>query len=131
MALKAKVTDVLTTGFAEVDLIGDDFESLGEERCIAQFEKKVKVHRGDYVELVLLPSRRMTEARIAYIIPLICFAFGVLVTKTLGWGERILSGVILAVMAFVVSWLMNRRARLLQRQEYEVVRVIKEDPNHL
>ena len=83
------------------------------------------------MEIAPLASRTMTEARIAYIGPLLCFIVGFLASKNLEMGERILSGVILAVMAFVISWLMNRRARMLKRQEYKVVSIIEADPNHI
>ena len=129
--LTATVTDVLTTGFAEVAIDGED-ESSGEKvRHIAIFNKEQKIHRGDVVELMPFDPREVKEARIAYILPLIVFIFGFLVTNKLQMGERILSGLILAFMTFVVSWLMNRRARLLKRQEYKITRIIKEDPNHI
>ena len=136
----AKVTDVMTTDFAEVRVIDDTEQNAGfdvaenkkGERYIAQFDKKkLNVRRGDIVEIVPLASRTMTEARIAYIGPLLCFIVGFLVSKNLEIGERILSGAILAVMAFVISWLMNRRARMLKRQEYKVVSIIEADPNHI
>ena len=130
--IEAKVTDILTTGFAEVVLLGEN-EELNEKpsRHIAIFNKEDKVHRGDIVEITPFDPREMKEARIAYILPVIVFAFGILITGKLEWGERILSAGVLAFMTFIVSWLMNRRARLLKRQEYKVVRIIEEDPNHI
>ena len=153
----AKVTDVMTTNFAEVsviedyDLIADDpltelnngsfqdatsgFDFPGKEkgeRFIAQFDKKkFNVRRGDIVEIIPIEARIMNEAKIAYIGPVILFVIGFLISNKLAMGERILSGAILAVMGFVISWLMNRRSRMLRRQEYKVVRIIKEDPNHI
>lgn len=136
----AKVTDVMTTNFAEVRVIDDAEQKAGfdvaedrkGEKYIAQFDKKnLNVRRGDIVEIVPLEARTMTEARIAYIGPLLCFVVGFLVSKNLELSERILSGVILAVMSFVISWLMNRRARMLKRQEYKVVSIIEADPNHI
>ena len=130
--IEAKVTDVLTTGFAEVMLLNENSETVEEfGRHIAIFNKEQKVHRGDIVEIIPFDPRTVKEAKLVYILPVIVFVFGILITGKLEWGERILSAAILAFMAFIVSWLMNRRARLLKRQEYKVVRIIKADPNHI
>lgn len=130
--IEAKVTDILTTGFAEVVLLGENEETKDDSgRHIAIFNKEEKVHRGDIVEITPFDPREIKEARIAYILPVLVFGFGILITGKLEWGERILSAGILAFMTFIVSWLMNRRARLLKRQEYKVVRIIEEDPNHI
>ena len=128
--LEAKVKDILTSGFAEVE-ISDGNPALDGTRHIARFNKDQKVHRGDVVEIEEVESRTVNEARIAYLAVPLCAVFGFIVSKNLATGERILSAAILGFMAFIVSWLMNRRARMLKRQEYRVVTVIEEDPNHI
>ena len=124
MSVNALVTDTLTSGFAEVALLDEDGRP-GDERFIASYDKKMKVRRDDIVELTEQDSRIMKESLWAYIIPPICFVYAVLVTKNLGWGERILSGFIVGFMAFIISWIFNRRSRMLKKQKYRVVRIVK------
>lgn len=129
MAIYAKVTDILTTGFAEIELLGDEYED--EPRCIAEFTKKTKVHRDDVIEVEPMKNRIMNDSRIAYVIPPVLFFFILYITKNLGWGERFLSAAIVGFLAFIISWIMNRRSRMLKHRSYKVVRLVKEDPNHI
>ena len=117
----ATVTDILTEGYIEVAPWEDG--KPGPNRCIAEtFEKKQR--RGDVVELK--PAKPWDEpiARIAYLIVPILFVFGYVVNRS-SVPEKVLSGLILGVLGFVLAWLMNRRARLRRRLEYRVTRTVQ------
>ncbi len=129
MAIYAKVTDILTTGFAEIELLGEEYAH--ERRCIAEFTKKTKVHRDDIIEVEPMKNRIMNDARIAYVIPVVLFVFILFITKNLGWGERFLSAAIVGFLAFIISWIMNRRSRMLRYRKFKVIRMVKEDENHI
>ena len=122
MTVTATVTDILTEGYIEVAPWEDG--KPGPNRCIAEtFEKKQR--RGDVVELK--PAKPWDEpiARIAYLIVPILFVFGYVVNSSTV-PEKLLSGLILGVLGFVLAWLMNRRARLRRRLEYRVTRTVKQ-----
>lgn len=121
MTVTATVTDILTEGYIEVAPWEDG--KPGPNRCIAEtFEKKQR--RGDVVELK--PAKPWDEpiARIAYLIVPILFVFGYVVNRS-SVPEKVLSGLILGVLGFVLAWLMNRRARLRRRLEYRVTRTVQ------
>lgn len=122
MTITATVTDILTEGYIEVAPWVDG--RPGPDRCIAEtFEKKQR--RGDVVELK--PAKPWDEpiARIAYIIVpiLLVFGYGVNNGSVL---DKVLSGLILGGLGFVLAWLMNRRARLRRRLEYRVTRILQQ-----
>lgn len=121
MTVTATVTDVLTEGYIEVAPWVDG--KPGSERCIAEtFEKKQR--RGDVVELK--PAKPWDEpiARVAYLIVPILFVFGYAVNGG-SVLDKVLSGLILGGLGFVLAWLMNRRARLRRRLEYRVTRTLQ------
>ena len=121
MTVTATVTDILTEGYIEVAPWVDG--KPGPERCIAEtFEEKQR--RGDVVELK--PAKPWDEpiARVAYIIVPILFIFGCGVNSG-SVLEKVLSGLILGGLGFVLAWLMNRRARLRRRLEYRVTRTVQ------
>ena len=124
MAQKATVTDVLTQGYVEVTLWGDD-DQPGKTREIAETDEKKKVKRGDIVELRPIQPRNEPIARIAYIAPVIFFLFGMLLSKNFSWPERILNSAILGFLTFILAWLMNRRARLRRRMTWRVVKTLQ------
>ena len=74
----------------------------------------------------LKPAKPWDEpiARVAYLIVPILFVFGYVVNSG-SVPEKLLSGLILGVLGFVLAWLMNRRARLRRRLEYRVVRTVQ------
>ena len=114
------VTDILTEGFAEVTLPGQAGE--GPRRCVAANDLGAK--RGDEVEL--RPAKPWNDpfARWAYLQVPALFLLGLLLSRSGVW-ERILSGLILAALGFVMAWLMNRRARLRRRLEYRVIKIVQ------
>ena len=121
MTITATVTDILTEGYIEVAPWEDG--KPGANRCIAEtFEKKQR--RGDVVELK--PAKPWDEpiARIAYLIVPVLFLFGYALNRS-SVPEKVLSGLILGVLGFVLAWLMNRRARLRRRLEYRVTRTVQ------
>lgn len=118
--VRGTVTDILTEGFAEVTLPAE-----GEERgrrCVAANDLNAK--RGDEVEMKPAKPWNDPMARLAYLQVPVLFLLGLFFDRGGTW-ERILSGLILAALGFVLGWLMNRRARLRRRLEYRIVRVVK------
>lgn len=121
MTVTATVTDILTEGYIEVAPWVDG--KPGPDRCIAEtFEKKQR--RGDVVELK--PAKPWDEpiARIAYLIAPVLFVLGCAVNRG-SVPDKVLSGLILGGLGFVLAWLMNRRARLRRRLEYRVTRTLQ------
>ena len=122
MTVTATVTDILTEGYIEVAPWVDG--KPGPDRCIAEtFEKKQR--RGDVVELK--PAKPWDEpiARTAYLIVPVLFLFGFGVNGG-SVMDKVLSGLILGGLGFVLAWLMNRRARLRRRLEYRVARTLQQ-----
>ena len=123
MAVLATVTDIMTSGYAEVMLWENG--APGKRRAIAESPKNVKARRGDVVELEPLDARSVKFANILYIIPAVFFILGLAVTRSPSWGERIFAGLIVGFMAFVATWIINRRSRMIRRQEYLITRVVE------
>lgn len=124
--MQAKVTDELSKGFIEVAPL-DSAGNPGKQRFIAEDpgRKKARARRGDIVEISPIESSDGGSKRVYfYIIPVVLFVVGFVMTST-GMQERILSGVLLGFMGFVVAWILNRRARLAQRQVYHVLRIVQ------
>lgn len=125
--MQAKVTDELSKGFVEVAPL-DGAGNPGRERFVAEDpgRKKARARRGDIVEVSPIESSTSRTKRVYfYIIPVILFVLGIAMTGSDALQERILSGVILGFMGFVVAWILNRRARLAQRQVYHVLRIVQ------
>lgn len=125
--MQAKVTDELSKGFVEVAPL-DAAGNPGRERFIAEDpgRKKARARRGDIVEISQIESSTEKTKRVYfYIIPIVLFVLGILMTGSNALPERILSGVILGFMGFVVAWILNRRARLAHRQVYHVLRIVQ------
>ena len=133
MAIYAKVTRVMTTDFAEISILdGIDGEPIDETTYIAEFEgKKDNVRRDDIVEVGTADNRIMNESRIAYILPVVGAVLGFLFTAGKATGERILSAFLLALMLFIVAWVMNRRSRMLKYRKYRVKKIVKANPHLL
>ena len=133
MAIYAKVTRVMTTDFAEISILdGIDGEPIDDTTYIAEFEgKKDNVRRDDIVEVVTADNRIMNESRIAYILPVVGAVLGFLFTAGKATGERILSAFLLALMLFIVAWVMNRRSRMLKYRKYRVKKIIKTSEHFL
>jgi positive regulator of sigma E activity len=133
MAIYAKVTRIMTTDFAEVSILdGIDGEPIDDTTYIAEFEgKKDNVRRDDIVEVVTADNRIMNESRIAYILPVVGAVLGFLFTAGKATGERILSAFLLALMLFIVAWVMNRRSRMLKYRKYRVKKIIKTSEHFL
>lgn len=133
MAIYAKVTRIMTTDFAEVSILdGIDGEPIDDTTYIAEFEgKKDNVRRDDIVEVVTADNRIMNESRIAYILPAVGAVLGFLFTAGKATGERILSAFLLALMLFIVAWVMNRRSRMLKYRKYRVKKIIKTSEHFL
>lgn len=133
MAIYAKVTRVMTTDFAEVSILdGIDGEPIDDTTYIAEFEgKKDNVRRDDIVEVVTAENRIMNESRIAYILPVVGAVLGFLFTGGKATGERLLAAFLLALMLFIVAWVMNRRSRMLKYRKYCVKKIIKTSEHFL
>jgi hypothetical protein len=133
MAIYAKVTRVMTTDFAEVSILdGIDGEPIDDTTYIAEFEgKKDNVRRDDIVEVVTAENRIMNESRIAYILPVVGAVLGFLFTGGKAIGERLLAAFLLALMLFIVAWVMNRRSRMLKYRKYRVKKIIKTSEHFL
>lgn len=133
MAIYAKVTRVMTTDFAEVSILdGIDGEPIDDTTYIAEFEgKKDNVRRDDIVEVVTADNRIMNESRIAYILPVVGAVLGFLFTGGKATGERLLAAFLLALMLFIVAWVMNRRSRMLKYRKYRVKKIIKTSEHFL
>ena len=133
MAIYAKVTRVMTTDFAEISILdGIDGEPIDDTTYIAEFEgKKDNVRRDDIVEVVTADNRIMNESRIAYILPVVGAVLGFLFRAGKAIGERILSAFLLALMLFIVAWVMNRRSRMLKYRKYRVKKIVKANPHLL
>ena len=98
---QAQVTHIYCENYIEVAILENG--EPGPRRCVAEDFENSK--RGDLVEVK--PAKPWNEpiAKYAYAIPVALFLLGLL--------------------GFCVAWLMNRRARLRRRLEYQVVRVTK------
>ena len=133
MAIYAKVTRVMTTDFAEVSILdGIDGEPIDDTTYIAEFEgKKDNVRRDDIVEVVTAENRIMNESRIAYILPVVGAVLGFLLTGGKATGERLLAAFLLALMLFIVAWVMNRRSRMLKYRKYRIKKRIKTSEHFL
>jgi hypothetical protein len=133
MAIYAKVTRVMTTDFAEVSILdGIDGEPIDDTTYIAEFEgKKDNVRRDDIVEVVTAENRIMNESRIAYILPVVGAVLGFLLTGGKATGERLLAAFLLALMLFIVAWVMNRRSRMLKYRKYRIKKIIKTSEHFL
>jgi len=133
MAIYAKVTRVMTTDFAEVSILdGIDGEPIDDTTYIAEFEgKKDNVRRDDIVEVVTAENRIMNESRIAYILPVVGAVLGFLFTGGKATGERLLAAFLLALMLFIVAWVMNRRSRMLKYRKYRIKKIIKTSEHFL
>ena len=133
MAIYAKVTRIMTTDFAEVSILdGIDGEPIDDTTYIAEFEgKKDNVRRDDIVEVVTADNRIMNESRIAYILPVVGAVLGFLFTAGKSTGERVLSAFLLALMLFIVAWVMNRRSRMLKYRKYRVKKIIRTSEHFL
>lgn len=133
MAIYAKVTRVMTTDFAEVSILdGIDGEPIDDTTYIAEFEgKKDNVRRDDIVEVVTAENRIMNESKIAYILPVVGAVLGFLFTGGKATGERLLAAFLLALMLFIVAWVMNRRSRMLKYRKYRVKKIIKTSEHFL
>ncbi len=120
--IRGTVTDILTEGFAEVSIPA---EGGKVRRCVAAND--LAARRGDEVELE--PAKPWSDpvARWAYLQVPVLFLLGLFLYHG-GTLERILTGLILAALGFVLSWLMNRRARLRRRLEHRIARVVKKAP---
>jgi len=122
MHIKATVTDIFTDGFIEVAPWEND-EAPGKRRCVASDSTNAK--RGDIVELEPAEPWNDPIAKAAYIAPVVFFLLGLLLFRDRAWPDRLAIGAILALLTFVMAWLMNRRARLRRRLEYHVVRILR------
>ena len=133
MAIYAKVTRVMTTDFAEVSILdGIDGEPIDDTTYIAEFEgKKDNVRRDDIVEVVTAENRIMNESRIAYILPVVGAVLGFLFTGGKATGEGLLAAFLLALMLFIVAWVMNRRSRMLKYRKYRIKKIIKTSEHFL
>ncbi len=129
--MQAKVTDELSKGFVEVAPL-DGSGNPGRERFIAEDpgRKKARARRGDIVEIQSIASGDGKTKRVYfYIFPVILLILGIAITGSYSMPERILTGVILGFMGFVAAWILNRKARLSQRQVYHVVRIVEKARN--
>ena len=120
MTTTATVTDILTKGFAEVMIPPEDGGK--SRRCIAANDLDAK--RGDLVELKPATPWNDPIARTSYLMVPALFLLGLYLDQG-KLSERVLSGLILAALGFILSWLMNRRARLRRRLEYRIVHITK------
>ena len=128
MAYTAKVTDIHTTGFAEVELIDEGSEY--DPRYIAEFDKDLNVKIGDTVLMDKAENRIMNESKIAYVAPPVVAIIIFLITKDMGTGERFLAAALVFLMAFIIAWIMNRRSRMLKYRAFRITKILKKGPNH-
>lgn len=133
MAIYAKVTRIMTTDFAEVSILdGLNGDSIDSTTYIAEFQgKKDNVRRDDIVELETCDNRIMNESKVAYVLPIIGFIIGFLITGSKTMGERLLAAALLGVMLLIVAYVMNRRSRMLKYRKYRVVKIVKKNPHLL
>ena len=125
MAATATVTDVLTRGYVEVALWEDG--QPGRAREVAE-SGELKVRRGDIVELQPASPKDERIARVAYLAPVVFFVLGMLLVRTDAWAERILTGGILGFLTWILSWLMNRRARLRRVMAWRITKIKQTKP---
>lgn len=131
MAITAKVVKIMTTDFAEVAIL-ENGKPIDDTTYIAEFKgKDMKVRRDDIVEVVPTENRIMNESRIAYILPVIGAVLGFLFTKSQSTAERLLAGLLLAIMLFIVAYVMNRRSRMLKYRKYKITKILKTSEHFL
>jgi positive regulator of sigma E activity len=133
MAIYAKVTRIMTTDFAEVSILdGLNGDPIDNTTYIAEFQgKKDNVRRDEIVELETCDNRIMNESKVAYVLPIIGFIIGFLITGSKTMGERLLAAALLGVMLLIVAYVMNRRSRMLKYRKYRVVKIVKKNPHLL
>ena len=133
MAIYAKVTRIMTTDFAEISILDNETgEPIDNTTYIAEFAgKNEKVRRDDIVEVVPEENRIMNESKIAYVLPVIGFVIGFLITGSKTTAERLLAAFLLGIMLLIVAFVMNRRSRMLKYRKYRVKKVIKSSPHVL
>ncbi len=83
-----------------------------------------------YGDIVIVKQREALKDRRtlpAYLLPPVMIFLGCYIGIKKAWSlpDCILSGIILGIIAFGVSWIINRRARLRGRLRFEIVRVLK------
>ena len=133
MAIYAKVNRIMTTDFAEISILdGIDGEPVDNVTYIAEFKgEELNVRRDDIVEVVPTDNRIMNESRIAYVLPVVGVLIGYFATASRVVTERLLSAFLLGLMMFIVSWVMNRRSRMLKYRKYKVKKIIKTSQHFL
>ena len=116
----ATITRVITKDYAECVLWENG--APGKRHCI--IEDPFGARRGDVVELAPASPREEPLARLAYLAVPVFFAMGCLLGGAGSIADRLTSGGVLALLTFVMAWLMNRRARMRRIMEYRVTRAL-------
>lgn len=137
----ARVTKVFTKGFVKIALKdgqgvcgkscslcpGSSCPALNGSSDRAVAEDTFDTQYGDIVVVQPRGAWKDRRALLAYLVPAVMTLLGCYIGISKGWSapDWVLSGVILGVISYAVSWIMNRRARLRSRMRFEVVRVLK------
>lgn len=120
--ITATIVKVITKGYAEVVLWEND--APGDTHCIAENPEKAK--RGDIVELKpALPSKAAPAEWLPYLAVPLCFAIGMFLESGRSLSDQLLSGLILALMGFVIGWIATRKSRMRRMMEYKITKIIK------
>lgn len=118
--ITATITRVITKGYAECALWENG--APGKRHCI--IEDSFGSRRGAVVELASSSPREEPLARLAYLGGPRLLRHGLPGSGGAGSiADRLTSGGVLALLTFVMAWLMNRRARMRRIMEYRVTRV--------
>lgn len=118
--ITATIIRVITKGYAECAL----WENGAPEKRHCIIEDSFGSRRGAVVELASASPREEPLARLAYLAVPVFFAMGCLLGGAGGIADRLTAGGVLALLTFVMAWLMNRRARMRRIMEYRVTRVL-------
>lgn len=117
----AKITDLMTRGYVEVRLIEN--RRLGRERMIAQIPVSMRGEQGDIVTIEPLESRNVHSSWIRYLAVPAFFLLAFFAGSSLDLANRMVSGAIVGLMAFLICWIMDRRSRMMRRQQYKVTEI--------
>ena len=140
--IPARVMRVMTSGYAEVQLPLEDTActmrchqcshddcprfSSASQRAIAQCQGDVR--RGDIIELEPAKLYETRGARLAYAVVPVMFLLGCGFGRMMEYdlANTLVMGGIMALLNFVLAWIMNRRARMRRIMAWSMTEMLRQ-----
>jgi len=141
MEQMAKISRIFTKGYAEILLPREGWQCDGRcgncqnspcplfdddcDRAVA--ENDARAERGDLVAVKEARAQKDRSYQAVYAVPALMFFAGCFLGKLLGQPlfDLVLTGAILALLTFVITWIMNRGNRMRQVVSYRVTRICR------